>query len=335
MKPLRIAAISHWHVHAPDYVRVVNEQPHARICAVWDEHEERGRRWAREVDVPFVGDYGDLLASSDIDGLVITSPTDMHRELIVAAARAGKHVFTEKVLATRLEDARAIAEAVRASDIAFTISYPRKTIGPLLLAKSMIDNGDIGDVTMVRIRIAHDGALRNWLPDHFYDGTACGGGAMIDLGAHGMYLCRWLLGAPARITSIFTDVTGRGVEDNAISTIEFAGGAIALNETAFVSWGGGFSIEIDATLGGFQMLSPREVRVRFGSDKQWRSPERVPPDDAQPIPRWLAAIRGEGTREFGMGIDEALQLSEMMEAAYRANRERRSVDFDELRENHS
>lgn len=332
MTPLRIAALSRWHVHAPDYVRVVNEQPHAQICAVWDEASDRGRQWAAELQVPFSADYRELLARPDIDAVMITSPTDMHRELIVAAARAGKHVFTEKVLATSLADARTIAEAVRASDITFAISFPRKTIGPLLLAKSMIENGEIGDVTLLRIRIAHDGALRNWLPDHFYDGKTCGGGAMIDLGAHGMYLSRWLLGEPLRATSIFTDVTGRGVEDNAMCAIEFTGGAIALNETAFVSWGGGFSVEIDGTRGGFQMLSPRDVRVRHGNDKQWRAAEQVPLDEPQPIPRWLAAIRGEGPREFGMGITEAVQLSEMMEAAYRAQREHRSVEFEELGE---
>ncbi len=327
--PLRIAVLSRWHVHADEYAKAVDDSGVARIVAVWDERPDRGAQWANELGAEFLADYDALLARSDIDGVVVTSPTNRHRELIVAAARAGKHVFTEKVLATTLEDARAIADAVRASPIRFTIAFPRRTIGPLLLAKRMIEDGRIGEPTLLRIRIAHDGALRNWLPAHFFDATECGGGAMIDLGAHGMYLARWLLGEPTRCTSIFNSLTGRAVEDNAVSVIEFAGGAVAINETSFVSWGGAYSIELDGTRGGLQMSSPRNVRTRSGDDKAWR-PAELPSDEALPIPRWLDAIRGAGPTAFGMGIDEAYGLSEMMHAAYRSHRERRTIHFDRL-----
>jgi predicted dehydrogenase len=322
---LRIAVLSRWHVHADEYAKAINDHPDSRVVAVWDEDPQRGQRWARELGVDFVSDYASLMARRDIDGVVVTSPTDRHRELIVGAARAGKHVFTEKVLATRLDDAQAIADAVRASSIRFTISFPRRTIAPLVHAKAMLDSGALGDVTLLRIRIAHDGALRNWLPEHFFDPVACGGGAMIDLGAHGMYLACWLLGQPLRCTSTFNSLTGRAVEDNAVSVIEFANKAVAINETSFVSWGGAYSVEIDGTRGGFQMTSVRNVRTRSGDDKAWK-PAELPQDEAMPIPRWIASIRGTGPVEFGMGIDEALQLSHMMEAAYRSHREGRAVD---------
>ena len=325
--PLRIAVLSRWHVHADEYAKAINDHPDSRVAAVWDEDPQRGQRWANELGVDFVPDYSALMARRDIDGVVVTSPTDRHRELIVGAARAGKHVFTEKVLATQLDDAKAIAAAVRAASIQFTISFPRRTIAPLVHAKAMLDSGALGDVTLLRIRISHDGALRNWLPAHFFDPQACGGGAMIDLGAHGMYLSRWLLGTPRRCTSIFNSVTGRAVEDNAVSVIEFDNNAVAINETSFVSWGGAYSVEIDGSHGGFQMLSTRNVRTRSGDDKAWRAAE-LPPDDALPVPRWIASIRESHPADFGMGIDEAVQLSEMMHAAYRSHRERRTVEFE-------
>jgi 1,5-anhydro-D-fructose reductase (1,5-anhydro-D-mannitol-forming) len=324
---LRIAVLSRWHVHADEYAKAINDHPDSRVAAVWDEDPQRGQRWAKELGVDFVPDYAALMARRDIDGVVVTSPTNRHRELIVGAARAGKHVFTEKVLATQMDDARAIAEAVRASSIRFTISFPRRTIAPLVHAKAMLDSGALGDVTLLRIRISHDGALRNWLPAHFFDPQACGGGAMIDLGAHGMYLSRWLLGTPVRCTSIFNSVTKRAVEDNAVSVIEFANKAVAINETSFVSWGGAYSVEIDGSRGGFQMTSVRNVRTRSGDDKAWK-PAELPQDEAMPIPRWIASIRGKGPADFGMGIDEALQLSHMMDAAYRSHREGRTVDVE-------
>jgi predicted dehydrogenase len=328
--PLRIAVLSRWHVHADEYAKAVNDHGGARVAAVWDESAERGRTWAADLDVPFVPDYTTLFADPAIDGVVVTSPTNMHKELIVAAARAGKHIFTEKVLATRLADARSIAEAVRAAHIRFTISFPRRTIAPLLYAKNLVASGALGSVTLVRIRIAHDGALRNWLPAHFYDAAACGGGAMIDLGAHGMYLSRWLLGAPRRVTSVFNTLSGRAVEDNAVAVIEFENNAVAINETSFVSWGGAYSVEIDGTLGGFAMLSPRDIRVRTGTDKKWHAAETLPADEKPPVPRWLDSIVDKGSADFGMGIDAAVELSEMMEAAYRSHAESRTVSFSEL-----
>jgi predicted dehydrogenase len=327
---LRIAVLSRWHVHADEYAKAVNDHPGARVAAVWDESPERGRAWAADLQVPFAPDYATLLADAAIDGVVVTAPTNMHKELIIAAARAGKHVFTEKVLATRLADARAIADAVRTSRIRFTISFPRRTIAPLLYAKNLVASGALGSVTLVRIRIAHDGALRNWLPAHFYEPEACGGGAMIDLGAHGMYLSRWLLGTPRRVTSVFNTLTGRAVEDNAVSVIEFDNDAIAINETSFVSWGGAYSVEIDGTSGGFAMFSPRDVRVRNGTDKKWRAAEALPGDEKLPVPRWLDSIVDRSSADFGMGIDAAVELSEMMEAAYRSHAERRTVSFSEL-----
>jgi predicted dehydrogenase len=322
--------LSRWHVHADEYARAVNDHPQAQVTAVWDEQPARGAKWAAELGVEFIPDYAALLARRDIDAVVVTSPTDRHRDLIVGAARAGKHVFTEKVLATRLADARAIASELHASPIRFTISFPRRTLAPLLYARALITSGALGEVTLLRIRIAHDGALRNWLPAHFYDAAACGGGAMIDLGAHGMYLSRWLLGTPRRVTSIFTTLTGRAVEDNAVSVIEFDNNAIAINETAFVSWGGAFTVEIDGTQGGFLMANPRDVRVREGADKSWRTVDALPPAESLPVPRWLDSIIAGRDVDDGMGIDAALQLSQMMEAAYRSQAERRTVAFDEL-----
>jgi predicted dehydrogenase len=328
--PLRIAVLSRWHVHADEYAKAVNDHRGARVAAVWDESADRGRAWATDLGVPFVPDYATLFADPAVDGIVVTAPTNMHKELIVAAARAGKHVFTEKVLATRLADARSIAEAVRSARIRFTISFPRRTIAPLLYAKNLVASGALGAVTLMRVRIAHDGALRNWLPAHFYDPAACGGGAMIDLGAHGMYLSRWLLGAPRRVTSVFNTLSGRAVEDNAVSVIEFDNNAVAINETSFVSWGGAYSVEIDGTLGGFAMLSPRDVRVRTGTEKKWQAAEGLPADEKLPVPRWLDSIIDRGSADFGMGIDAAVELSEMMEAAYRSHTERRTVSFSEL-----
>ena len=325
---LRVAAMSRWHVHADQYVREIGEHPEADISVVWDEDAERGAAWAADLDVPFEADLDAVLQRDDVDAVSVTSPTSMHPEVIVAAADAGKHIFTEKVLATGMADARRIANAVAAAGVRFCISFPRRTIPAVLYAKQAAEEGLFGDITAVRVRIAHDGAVRDWLPAHFYDPETTGGGAMMDLGAHGMYICRWLLGAPARIASVFNTVTGRAVDDNTVSVIEFASGAIAVNETSFTSYGGAYSLEIDGTEGGYRMLSPHagvEIRSKHLYGTEWHAPAKLPAARPKPVDQWIAGCVEGGGIDFG--IQDALDLTELMAAAYEAAETGRSVSF--------
>ena len=325
---LRVAMLSRWHVHANQYAGETRANPDADVVAVWDENAERGAVWAGELGVPFEADLDALLADDGIDAVCVVTPTNLHRDVMVRAANAGKHIFTEKVLATTVADCDAIADAVNANGVKFCISFPRRTIPEILYAKRAMDEGLFGRVTALRVRIAHDGAVRDWLPAHFYDPEACGGGAMMDLGAHGMYLCRWLLGPPKRIVSVFNTVTGRAVDDNTVSVIEFENGAIAVNETSFTGFGGSYSLEIDGTEGGYRMLSPGEgvqVRSKHLESRGWRKPEELPEAHAKPIDQWIAGCVHDTPIEFG--LTEAIQLTELMQAAYAADGEGRSMSF--------
>ena len=325
---LRVAMLSRWHVHANQYAGEIRTNPDADVVAVWDEDGQRGAAWADELAVPFEADLDALLAKDHIDAVCVVTPTNLHRDVMVRAADAGKHIFTEKVLATTVADCEAIADAVNANGVKFCISFPRRTLPQILYAKQALDEGLFGQVTALRVRIAHDGAVRDWLPAHFYDADACGGGAMMDLGAHGMYLSRWLLGSPKRIVSVFNTVTGRAVDDNTVSVIEFENGAIAVNETSFTGFGGCYSLEIDGTEGGYRMPSPAEgvqVRSKHLEGNAWQQPEKMPGAHAKPIDQWIAGCVHGTPIEFG--LDDAIQLTELMQAAYMADGENRGVSF--------
>ena len=232
---LKIAMLSGWHVHAKGYAEIINSIPETEIAAIWDEDKKRGSNWAQSLDVPFEPDLDQLLANDDINGVVVDTPTNMHKEVMIKAAEAGKHIFTEKVMALTVANCKEIEKTVREAGVKFCISFPHRTRPDILFAKEAVEEGLLGDITSLRIRNAHNGSIADWLPSHFYDPEECGGGAMMDLGAHGMYLARWFLGEPKKITSIFNNVTDRKVEDNATSVIEFENNAIAINETGFVS----------------------------------------------------------------------------------------------------
>ncbi|WOO38634.1 Gfo/Idh/MocA family oxidoreductase [Anaerocolumna sp. AGMB13020] len=312
---MNIAVVSYWHVHAEGYTKEVLEKTDSKIVAVWDEEEERGRKYAEEFSVPFIKDYEELLHNSNIQGVIITAPTSMHKELIIKAIKQGKKVFSEKVLALTLSDCLEIKEALLASGKDITLSLVKKCESTFLFAKELVESGSLGRITYARMRNVHNGSTGNWLPEHFYNKEQCGGGAMIDLGAHPMYLLTWLLGTPLTVQSVFTDITGHGVEDNAVSVIEFEGEAIGVAETGFVSVYTPPILEISGTDG--TLIVGETIRYATKeTEGRWITPDKLPPALPSPLVMWA---RDQGEEMEAFGIEASITLTKLMEAAYESH----------------
>ena len=107
-------------VHAETYA----SYPRASLVAVCDLNEERARHMASRYGVPHTyTDYRKMLAEAEIDAVAVVTPDFAHREIIVDAARAGKHIIVEKPLATSIEDLDRIAEAVSQAGIKFMVDF--------------------------------------------------------------------------------------------------------------------------------------------------------------------------------------------------------------------
>ncbi|WMJ86094.1 Gfo/Idh/MocA family protein [Anaerocolumna sp. MB42-C2] len=312
---MNIAVISYWHVHAEGYSKEVIEKAGSKITAVWDEETERGEKYAKQFNAKFYEDYDELLSDKSIEGVIITSPTSMHKELIIKAIQAGKKVFSEKVLGLTTADCLEIKEALVKNNMDITLSLVKKCDKEFLFAKQMVLSGDLGQVTYARMRNVHNGSIGNWLPEHFYSKELCGGGAMIDLGAHPMYLLNWLLGEPKTVQSTFTDVTGRGVEDNAVSLLEFDKGAIGVSETGFVSVYNPATLEISGTKGCL-LIRDGAFYATEATGGKWVKAENMPESLPSPVVQWA---KGEFNKDgVTFGIDDAIMLTRMMEAAYKS-----------------
>ena len=148
---LNIAMVSRWHVHADQYAKEIGETPGVKIAAVWDDDISRGEQWASALGCDFYEDYDALLANPEIDGVAVVSSTNLHPQLLMKAANAKKHIYTEKVLAFSKRDAEKIREAVVKNNIHFTISLPHKTMAGVLQAKKMVDGGEIGRVMVAPV----------------------------------------------------------------------------------------------------------------------------------------------------------------------------------------
>jgi len=313
---MNIAIISYWHVHAEGYTKEILEKTDSKVTAIWDENIERGTKYADQFNVKYFKEYEELLADQSIDGVVINSATAEHTQLILKAIYAGKKVFSEKVLALTTAECIQIKEALDKYNADITISLVKKCEREFLFAKQMVMSGVLGRITYARMRNVHNGSVANWLPAHFYNKEQCGGGAMIDLGAHPMYILNWLLGQPKTVQSVFTNITGHEVEDNAVSIIEFDDGAIGVSETGFVSNYNPMTLEISGTEGCL-LIRDGVTYANKETEGKWITPDQLPASLPSPLTQWA---NGEpNTQGVTFGMEDAITLTKMMEAAYKSH----------------
>lgn len=310
--PLRIAVLSAWHVHAEEYGRAALDHPDTELVAVWDDDAERGAALAETLGVPFEADLDALLAREDLDGVTNTTATTDHDEILATVIASGKHVFTEKLLSPTVEGCDALTSAASAAGVQITVSLPRLSHGYTVALREVLEAGTLGRISYSRVRLAHDGSTGDWLPTRFYDPAEAIGGAFSDLAAHPVYLTQLILGAESSsVRAAYTDMTGRGVEDNAVVTITTPDGAIGVIETGFVTPFSPFTIEVQGTEGTL-LYGFDEGRIQLGTAEGWTDLE-VPADIDAPFAQWVTAIRtGTPTTE---NLERARALTQLVVAA--------------------
>ena len=180
------------------------------------------------------------LASTDCDVFDICLPNHMHARTVIAAA-AGKHVIIEKPLCLTLGEASDMIAACRAHDrklmyaeeLCFAPKYER--------VRQLVREGAVGSVYYMRQCEKHSGPHSDW----FYDLTQSGGGALMDMGCHGFAWLRWMLGAEAKVLSVYAQMqTGllhaarTRCEENSLAIVEFQGGVVGIVENSWAKLGG-------------------------------------------------------------------------------------------------
>jgi len=232
-RELRIGMISWAHVHAEFRARAISEIPGARIVAIADDDLARGTAAAQRFGVDDVtADWRRLVERDDIDIVMVHSANSEHRDQVIAVAESGKHVFCEKPIATSIDDAVAMVEAVDRAGVDGTAAFVSRFSKEASTLKSIVDTGVLGEVLFTRSLIGLAGIAEIGCPpdmvEWMVDPVKGGGGAWIDEGAHGIDLLRWLVGDIAEISAMTANrhKPGLDVEDVALATVRYASGAL-------------------------------------------------------------------------------------------------------------
>jgi predicted dehydrogenase len=184
-------------------------------------------------------DYRELLRDPNVELVSITAPNRLHAQITVEAAAAGKHVVCEKPLCVTLEEADAMIEACASAGVLLLYAEELFFAPKYVKAKQMADEGAFGKIHLVKQGEKHSGPHSDW----FWDVDQSGGGALMDLGCHGIAFCWWFLGKP-KVKSVYSQLSTmvhgaktKG-DDEAVTIIEFEGGALGVVENSWNRPGG-------------------------------------------------------------------------------------------------
>jgi predicted dehydrogenase len=131
----------------PNLVRNFARHPRSQVQAVCDSRFERATRVAAEYRIPVVTDRAsELLASADVDLVVIATPSFSHFELAQAALRAGKHVLVMKPLTTRADQAEELCALAERQGVRLAVDHTFVFTGAVRRMKQLIDAGEIGEL---------------------------------------------------------------------------------------------------------------------------------------------------------------------------------------------
>lgn len=229
-------------------------EPHPVMKAVCGRHADELAEFAKQFGwQSYETDWQKFVARPDLDVIDIAAPSNVHCDIAVAAAEAGKHVFCEKPMALNLADARKMLASARKAGVVNMVNFNYRCCPALALAHQMIKAGEIGDVRHFRATY-----LQDWLVDPSFPMNwrlrkeVAGTGAHGDLNSHLVDLGRFLVGEIREVVGLMktfiterpsegrsaglTATAGEGtekvtVDDASMFLARFAGGAVGTFES--------------------------------------------------------------------------------------------------------
>lgn len=303
METLKVGIIgAGWmgHVHARAYARLGQHWPDLAVrpepVAVADPSAPAAETFARAHGVAAYADWRELLADPEVAAVSVTAPNFLHREIGVAVAEAGKHLWIEKPVGLSAADAVAVRDAVRAAGVVDCVGFNYRNVPAVARARRVIESGGIGVPTHARVQLltdyaAHPGSPLSWR----YAVDRGGHGVLGDLASHGVDLLRFVLGEISGVmaqTAIHiprrpvADGSGQGHyavldvddpgltfgevenEDYVVAILRLAGGQLGVCEAdrAAVGEQNNYAFEVHGTRGlvRWDFRRPGELQVSSG-----------------------------------------------------------------------
>jgi UDP-N-acetyl-2-amino-2-deoxyglucuronate dehydrogenase len=245
-REIRVALVGCGRISA-NHFDAIQKVDGVRLTAVADSDEDRARTAGAAQRVPWYSSYAELLKHADCDVVTICTPSGLHSSQGIAAARAGKHVITEKPMSITLEQADALVQACDDAGVRLFVVKQNRLNPSIQLLKRAVDKGRFG-----RIYLANT-TVRWQRPQEYYDAASWrgtwefDGGAFMNQASHYVDLIQWLVG-PVESVVAKTATQARRIEaeDSGVAVLKFRNGALGVIEVNVLTyprnWEGSISI---------------------------------------------------------------------------------------------
>jgi predicted dehydrogenase len=324
------------------HARAAREIDGVRIAAVYGSNQEKSRLLGQQHGAEVYADFKAFLEHRPMDLVAIGSPSGLHAEQGIAAARRGLHVLVEKPIDINLKSADALIAACETAGVKLGVFFQDRTAPDLGRLKELIDAGRLGQLVLASAQV-------KWyrVPEYYSDsrwrGTYAldGGGALINQGVHTVDLLVWLMGDVARVQAkAITALHQIEVEDTVVATLEFNNGAVGTLEAATSAYPGyPRRLELSGSEGTIIVEGDRIVRadlrsplddlpLRNSDDPQTNATSPVVSNVSghrQILENFIHAMQRNG-RPLCDGPEARRSLA-VVEAIYESSRSGRAVDL--------
>jgi predicted dehydrogenase len=209
------------------------------IVAGFSRSQVKRDEFHKELGVPPAASMEAMLADPQIKGVILTVPNEQHWPLAELAAKAGKHVYTEKPIAQTLEDGLRIAALESKYNITVTVGHSARLMAGIRIIKEHIDRGDLGRVAFMEANFSNERALeltpQTW---RWYKDRAPGGN-LSQLCIHQFDVLHMLGGPVVELSSMSSKLSpvGAEVDDQSMNIIRFADGKLGYVGSSWTSPG--------------------------------------------------------------------------------------------------
>ncbi len=262
------------------------------IAAGFTRTPDKRHAFTAETGIPCTATQEAMLADPTIKGVILTVPNEMHLPVAQAVAKAGKHVYTEKPIADTLENGLRIEALEKEYGVRVMVGHSARLLKGTRLMKAAIDSGELGRLVFMEANFSNERALEltpatwRWYKDR------APGGPLSQLAVHQFDALHYLGGEITEVHSIASKLSpvGAEVDDQSMTTLRFANGALGYVGTSWTS-PGIYSIRV------FGQKGLMHYELDFGT---WDTPAKLH------IPSTLYIQRGKD----GYGKREEIKIPE-------------------------
>ncbi|WP_230425735.1 Gfo/Idh/MocA family protein [Spartinivicinus ruber] len=228
----------------------VRTQENHEVVAIMSNSLSRAKAFAEELNIASAYDSIDaLLADPAVDVVYISNTNELHKPAVLAAAKAGKHVFCEKPLALNLADAAAMVKACQQAGVVMATNHHLRNAATHQAVRAELATGTIGQV--IGMRIFHAIHLPKPLQTWRVNNPEAGGGVILDVAVHDVDVIRYLLAEDPVDVMAYAQTGGMAskVEDGAMAILQMPSGALVQTHQSFMVPYAGTGLEVHGTHG--------------------------------------------------------------------------------------